>query len=394
MATQITPLPLPPSRSASPDTFSNDADAFLGALPLFQQETNLVATEAEADAATASSGASTATTQAGIATTKAAEAAASALTAVNAPGTSGTSTTSTLVGTGSKTLTTQTGKAWVVGQSVNLARTSAPSTTWMHGVITAYNSGTGSITINVSLVGGSGTFTDWTIGLVGPYDASLATNAEVTAEILDKFGAASTSGTLDWNDATNTQPGGGPTLLLGTATNGFGIAGYFHSLCFEYLTKDGTGSITQLAIPYASDAPLVSGIWMRGRYLGAWTGWYRVIGTNAGATAVTLPAGVGVGKVPVIAGLDYRETVIVTSGTYTCVASNTYVLTTTSAPTLPASPVAGDWVKFVNRSGLATNVISRNAQNIMGLAENMTIDDLNASFTLTFTDATRGWVLT
>jgi len=30
----------------------------------------------------------------------------------------------------------------------------------------------------------------------------------------------------------------------------------------------------------------------------------------------------------------------------------------------------------------------------MGLAENMTIDNATASFTLTFADATRGWVLT
>ena len=39
-APQISPLPTPPSRSQSPETFSVDADAFLGALPDFQSEAN------------------------------------------------------------------------------------------------------------------------------------------------------------------------------------------------------------------------------------------------------------------------------------------------------------------------------------------------------------------
>jgi hypothetical protein len=39
-APQITPLPTPPSRSQSPETFSVDADAFLGALPEFQSDAN------------------------------------------------------------------------------------------------------------------------------------------------------------------------------------------------------------------------------------------------------------------------------------------------------------------------------------------------------------------
>ena len=39
-APQISPLPTPPSRSQSPETFSVDADAFLGAFPDFQSEAN------------------------------------------------------------------------------------------------------------------------------------------------------------------------------------------------------------------------------------------------------------------------------------------------------------------------------------------------------------------
>ena len=59
-APQISPLPNPPSRSQSPETFSVDADAFLGALPDFQSEANdqadyldALAIAVDADAASA-----------------------------------------------------------------------------------------------------------------------------------------------------------------------------------------------------------------------------------------------------------------------------------------------------------------------------------------------------
>lgn len=86
--------------------------------------------------------------------------------------------------------------------------------------------------------------------------------------------------------------------------------------------------------------------------------------------------------------------VSVTSGTFTAVAGTTYVFTSEAALYLPASPIAGDWVAAINRSGGVGSVIYRNGQNIMGLAENMTLDNINASVTLVFADATRGWVLT
>ena len=87
------------------------------------------------------------------------------------------------------------------------------------------------------------------------------------------------------------------------------------------------------------------------------------------------------------------ESVQVISTNTTAVASRTYVFTASLTLTLPASPAPGDWVPFSNRSGTLTCVIARNGQNIMGLAQDMTVDSLNAGMTLTFADATRGWVL-
>ena len=58
--------------------------------------------------------------------------------------------------------------------------------------------------------------------------------------------------------------------------------------------------------------------------------------------------------------------------------------------TLPASPAAGNEVA-IQVGDFTDTVIGRNSQNIMSLAENMTIDVANRTVNLVFTDATRGW---
>jgi hypothetical protein len=85
------------------------------------------------------------------------------------------------------------------------------------------------------------------------------------------LGAVTTSGTLDWNDVSNARAGQGYTLLLGTATNGMGGGQYYHPVSFEYSSKNGSGNMTQLAIPYTGN-----GIWYRNRYGGSWSSWARV----------------------------------------------------------------------------------------------------------------------
>jgi hypothetical protein len=155
------------------------------------------AVEAAASAVSAASGGAA---QVALATAQATAAAASALTALNAPGTSGTSTTSTVVGAGSKTLTIQTGKALVVGQSITLARTSDPAGVRMFGPITGYNSGTGVLSfISSPTFIGSGTFTDWTVSL-GAFPSS---NVLPIVPITSSGAAASTVNTDILIDADN-----------------------------------------------------------------------------------------------------------------------------------------------------------------------------------------------
>ena len=147
----ITALPTPPTR-ADATNFNARADAFLSALPAFANEANTLASEVNGYASNA---------------------AASAASAVNAPGTSATSTSSIGIGTGSKSLTVQTGKAFVVGQWVTITN-SANASNWMHGQITGYTSGTGALVVNVTAVGGTGTYAAWTIGLSAPSQSSAA----------------------------------------------------------------------------------------------------------------------------------------------------------------------------------------------------------------------------
>ena len=82
------------------------------------------------------------------------------------------------------------------------------------------------------------------------------------------MGAKTTSGTTNWNDSTNARSGNGYTLLLGGASNGPGPGLYYHPFTFEYVSRDGTGNMTQLAIPYNGGA-----IYSRYRYSGSWSGW-------------------------------------------------------------------------------------------------------------------------
>ena len=61
--------------------------------------------------------------------------------------------------------------------------------------------------------------------------------------------------------------------------------------------------------------------------------------------------------------------------------------------TLPSSPITGSSVKVSNRSGLTTNIIARNSQNIMGTASDLTLDTTAAAFEMVFVGGTQGWVI-
>lgn len=86
---------------------------------------------------------------------------------------------------------------------------------------------------------------------------------------------------------------------------------------------------------------------------------------------------------------------VVSGTTQTAAANNHYVLTNVAATTitLPASPNAGDiiWVTVAN--GLTTNTIARNGNNIMSLAQDMTLNGSNIAVQLRYINSTIGWII-
>ncbi|EPZ49381.1 endosialidase chaperone [Bacteriovorax sp. BAL6_X] len=113
-------------------------------------------------------------------------------------------------------------------------------------------------------------------GRVGIGTNSPITALEVDGQITGGFGARTTSGVLDWDDASNARPGSGYTLLMGDAPNGPGPSYYFHPFSYEYNSKNGNGNMTQYAIPYNG-----TDMYLRYRYSGVWSGWSKVLTTNS-----------------------------------------------------------------------------------------------------------------
>lgn len=109
------------------------------------------------------------------------------------------------------------------------------------------------------------------------------------------------------------------------------------------------------------------------------------------ANAATLSGAETLTNKTLVAPVINENVQVINANTLAAV-SRTYVLAASLTLTLPLTPTAGQWVAFSNRSGTTTCVIARNGQPIMGLAEDMTIDNVNYGGTLVYADATRGWV--
>ena len=92
------------------------------------------------------------------------------------------------------------------------------------------------------------------------------------------------------------------------------------------------------------------------------------------------------------AEIDKKDFVITTTAVDKTLANRErcFVTAATKTITLPASPVAG-WEVAIGVGAFEDTVIVRNGKNIMGLAENLTINKQNVVVSLTFVDNTIGW---
>ena len=142
-----------------------------------------------------------------------------------------TSTTLLLIGLGNKTFVTSiasTATAFVVGVRVRLFNTTTPAN-FMEGLITTF-SGT-SMTVNVTAIGGSGTFASWTLSLTGsagasgptgPVGATGASGASITGAT-GPIGLTGPTGPTGANGATGVTGATGATGATGSSSFRFSI---------------------------------------------------------------------------------------------------------------------------------------------------------------------------
>lgn len=127
----------------------------------------------------------------------------------------GTSFSSVTIGTGSKSFVTDPNRIFLVGTW--LIAVEANGTAYIHGQVTAYNSDTGALTMNVTSAAGAGTFAAWIIIISGvqgpPGDAS-----DLQAVSVDFDNTASGLTSTDVQNAIDEMAGGALSFTVNALT--------------------------------------------------------------------------------------------------------------------------------------------------------------------------------
>lgn len=264
------------------------------------------------------------------------------------------STTSLPIGTGSKSLTVGANKAFAAGQPVVIAVT-ADVTKYMYGSVTSYNATTGALEASVSEAAGSGTFSAWTVSLVGlrgaaggatlPPGSAAAPGLAVTGDSdtgLAQAGGANTLSLVGFGSEVLRAIGvaGGTNLLSVTASNGgapvLAAIGASPNIDIQWSTKGGGG---HYFAANGANQVLIGGPIGAGRmvYLAGSNGGNPTVSTTAGALNLTSATGVVlVNGAAIGAGFP----VVAKSGAYTVATSDAgklIVATGTWTLSLPAA---------------------------------------------------------
>jgi hypothetical protein len=129
-----------------------------------------------------------------------------------------------------------------------------------------------------------------------------------------------------------------------------------------------------------------------GTFTGAVSGLTAASGTNTTELATTAFVQAAISGMPTATSELLGGTVTVASGSKT-LANNEFctVITSGLTLTLPLSPAAGNTVGVSIAGSFTDTTVSGNGENIMSLAENLTIDRGDVTVLLRYVDATRGW---
>lgn len=114
------------------------------------------------------------------------------------------------------------------------------------------------------------------------------------------------------------------------------------------------------------------------------------IDDNASSNALTIDNS---SRISASSGYAFVSNTTTTSTSKTLVnGEQCFVDTATQTLTLPATPSAGDNVTILV-GNFTDTVVGRNGENIMGLAEDLTIDVAYLGITLVYADSTNGWTM-
>lgn len=145
-----------------------------------------------------------------------------------------------------------------------------------------------SSTINVDDSRVVSTDTAQTITGSKTFSSDLTINNDLLAtsnnsQIVGGFGANTTVGVKSWDDVSNARSGSGEILLNTDATNGSlpHSNDLYHPFSFEYQSRDGSGNMTQFAIPYRTQIGKLN---YRSRFGGVWQEWAEFLISKPNAT--------------------------------------------------------------------------------------------------------------
>lgn len=118
-------------------------------------------------------------------------------------------------------------------------------------------------------------------------------------------------------------------------------------------------------------------------------------GSSISVSSIDIVGGVGLTTTFSVEGQSQiRKVAITTTSTdLTLEVGRTYVYYGVGTYTLPASPELGDKIEIINRSGVTTAILARNGSNIMGVADDLELDILDANFKILYANNTDGWIV-